>query len=156
MKAVARWDAMAPRERTGVAVAMAVVGAALLWLIAIAPALAVLRTAEEQHRGLDAQLREMRGKRALAESLRAQPRLGSDEALRALELSVRQQLGVVARISIAGDRATVTLTGAPADALAQWLTQTRINARVLPVEARLARNPGGLWDGTLVMVLPVR
>jgi general secretion pathway protein M len=41
----------------------------------------------------------------------------------------------------------------PADALAQWLAQVRLNVRVLPAEARLRRSAAGSWDGTLVLHL---
>lgn len=152
----ARWEGLAPREKMLVAGAAALLGAVLLWLIAIGPALGTLRTAEEQHRSLDAQLQRMRSLQAQARSLQSQPKQSHEEALRLLELSVRQRLGTSARLAIAGERATITLSGAPADALAQWLTQARVNARALPNEARLSRNSGGLWEGTLVLTLPPR
>ena len=34
--------------------------------------------------------------------------------------------------------------------------ENRVNARALPSEARLQRNPAGLWEGTLVLTLPPR
>ncbi|HYF43783.1 MAG TPA: type II secretion system protein M, partial [Ramlibacter sp.] len=64
--------------------------------------------------------------------------------------------GTTARMAVAGDRVTLTLAATPADALAQWLTQARVNARALPTEARLNHNPAGAWDGTLVLSLPPR
>lgn len=152
----ARWAQLAPREKLLVSVAAAVVGLALLWWVALAPALQTLRGAEAQHRVLDAQLQQMRSLQVQAQALQAQPQQGADEALRALEASIRQRLGTTARYSIAADRVSVTLTGTPPDALAQWLTQARVNARALPAEARLARNAAGQWDGTLVMTLPAR
>ena len=74
----------------------------------------------------------------------------------ALEASIKQSLGTSARTLIAGERVTVTLAGTAPDALAQWLTQARVNARALPGEARLYRNSAGLWEGTLVLTLPPR
>ncbi len=79
-----------------------------------------------------------------------------DEALRALEQTIRQRFGTTARYSISADRVSITLTAAAPDTLAQWLTQARVNARALPAEARLTRNAAGQWDGTLVMTLPAR
>ncbi len=152
----ARWGQLAPREKLALSVAAAVVGMALLWWVGIAPALNTLRAAETQHRALDAQLQQMRSLQVQAQALQAQPQQGADEALRALEQTIRQRLGVAARYSVAGDRVTLTLSGASPDALAQWLTQARVNARALPSEARLTRNAAGLWDGTLVMTLPAR
>jgi general secretion pathway protein M len=152
----ARWEGLRPREQAMVAVAAVVAGAALVWLVALGPALATLRNAEVQRRALDAQLQQMRSLEAQAKALQSQPKQGYDEALRALELSVKQRLGTTARMAIAGDRVTVTLAGTAPDALAQWLTQARVNARALPGEAHLYRNSGGLWEGTLVLTLPPR
>jgi len=152
----ARWDNLAPREKALVGGAAALVAVVLVWLIAVAPALGTLRTAEDQHRAADAQLQRMRGLQAQAQALQAQPKQNHEEALRQLELSVRQRLGTSARMVIAGDRVTLTLAGTAADALAQWLAQARVNARALPGEARLYRNSAGLWEGTLVLTLPPR
>jgi general secretion pathway protein M len=152
----AGWQQLAPRESLLALGAALLVVVALAWWLAIAPAFAVLRTAEEQHRVLDAQLQRMLGLQAQAQALQAQPRQSYDEALRLLEASVRQRLGTSARMTIAGERVTLTLAGTPPDVLAQWLTQARVNARSLPGEARLNRNAAGLWDGTLVLALPSR
>ncbi|MBI2770229.1 MAG: type II secretion system protein M [Burkholderiales bacterium] len=151
-----RWALLAPREKALVAGATGFVALALLWWLAISPALAVLRGAEAQHRTLDAQLQRMLAMQAQAQQLQAQPRQGYDEAVRLLETTVKQKLGLSARITIAGDRVTLALAGTPPDALAQWLTQARVNARALPSEARLIRNAAGTWDGTVVLTLPPR
>ncbi|HSI55375.1 MAG TPA: type II secretion system protein GspM [Ramlibacter sp.] len=152
----ARWQALGQREQMMVAAAALVVGLALAWLVALGPALSTLRASETQRRSLDAQLQRMRGLQAQAQALQSQPKQGYDEAVRRLELSVRERLGTTARMVIAGDRVTLTLSGTAADALAQWLTQARVNARALPSEAHLMRNSGGLWEGTVVLTLPPR
>lgn len=152
----ARWDALAPREKMLGAAAVALVGATLIWLLAIGPALGTLRNAEDQRRTLDAQLQRMRTLQSQAQALQAQPKQNPEQAARLLEQSVTQRLGTSARAAVAGDRVTVTLAGTPPDALAQWLAQARANARALPSEARLTRNPSGLWDGSLVLTLPPR
>ena len=152
----ARWAGLAPRERALVGGAAGLVALALLWWIALAPALGTLRSAEAQHRALDNQLQHMRRLQAQAKAMQAQPRQNPDESMRQLEAAIRQQLGVSARYSIAGDRVTVSLTNTPAPALAQWLTQVRANARAIPGEARLTRNAAGGWDGSLVLTLPAR
>ena len=152
----ARWAGLAPREQALVAAAAALVLLALLWWLAIGPAVATLRSAESQHRALDAQLQQMRRLQAQVRAMQAQPKLNHDEAMRQLEAAIRQQLGTSARYAIAGDRVTITLTNTPAQALAQWLSQVRTNARAIPGEARLARNASGGWDGSLVLTLPPR
>lgn len=152
----ARWAGLAPREQALVATAAALVALALLWWIALAPALATLRSAEAQHHTLDAQLQQMQRLQAQARAMQSQPRQNSDEAMRQLEAAIRQQLGVSARYSIAGERVSITLTNAQPAALAQWLSQVRTNARAIPGEARLTRNAGGGWDGSVVLTLPAR
>lgn len=156
-----RWNLLAPRERTGLLLAGALVVVLLLWWVVLGPALATLRQAEAQHRQLDAELQAMRSLQAEAMALQNQPRITYDDALRALEASVRQRLGASAQLSVAGERATLTLKGADPDALARWLTQARVNARAVPAEARLTRSAGAAaaptrWDGSLVLTLPAR
>ena len=151
-----KWGRLAPREQRMVGAAIGIVALALLWWLALAPPLAVLRSADQQHRAVDAQMQRMQSLKTQAQQLQSQPRLTQDDASRLLEATVRQQLGLTARMSIAGERVTITLTGTSPQALSQWLTQARTNARVLPAEARLTRNPAGLWDGTVLLTLPPR
>ncbi len=153
---LARWHALAPRERTLVLAASALVALALFWWMGLAPAWTTLRAAPEAHRTLDAQLQQVQRLQAQAQAMQSQPRQSHDEAMRQLEQAIRQQLGVAARYTIAGERVTVTLTGVQAGALAQFLSQVRVNARALPGEARLTRTAAGTWDGTLVLTLPPR
>jgi len=152
----ARWATLAPRERTLVAAAVGLVVFALLWWVALGPALATLRGAEAQHRDLDAQLAHMQRLQAQAKAMQALPRQNPDEALRQLEVAIRQQLGTSARYNIAGDRVTVTLANAQPAPLAQWLSQVRTNARAIPGEAKLTRNAAGGWDGSVILTLPAR
>lgn len=152
----ARWAGLAPRERMLVVAAAGLVALALLWWVALGPAIATLRTADEQHRALDTQLAHMQRLQAQAKAMQSAPRQNPEEAMRQLETSIRQQLGTSARYVIAGDRVTVTLANTPAEALAQWLSQVRTNARAIPGEAKLTRNAGGGWDGSVVLALPAR
>jgi general secretion pathway protein M len=151
-----RWRSLAPREQALVGAAAGLVGLALLWWVALAPAIGTLRSADAQHGALDAQLQQMRRLQAQARAMQSQPRQGRDEAMRQLEAAIREHLGVSARYTIAGERVTITLVNTPADGLARWLTQVRSNAHALPGEARLARNATGGWDGTLVVTLPAQ
>ena len=150
-----KWTQLAPRERHLVAGAAGLVVAAAVWWLLLAPALAVVRSAEAQHRALEIQMQRMLSLRAQAVALQSQPRQTADEAGRLLEATVKEKLGTNARMTIAGERVTIALTGASPEALGQWLIQARTNARALPVEARLTRNAASLWDGTLVLALPV-
>lgn len=153
----ARWAGLAPKERTGISVAISVVVLAIVWLAVVGPGLQQWRAAETKARALDAQLQQMQTLQAQAQAIQAQPALAYDDAVRALKLATQQALGATAQISVLGDRASVTLQNAPPQALAQWLTQARLNARAVPFEARLTRAPGPgplLWNGTITMALP--
>lgn len=152
----ARWEASAPREKMLAAAAATLVVLAVLWWLLLGPALATLRGADTQHRALDAQLQRVLALQSQAQSLQSQPKQNYDEARRQLEASVQQRLGAAARMVVSGERATITLTGVPPDALAQWLAQARVNARAIPGEAHLQRNAAGLWEGNLVVTLPPR
>lgn len=150
-----RWNGVSRREQQLVLAALALLLAALLWWVGLAPALATLRSAQQQRPLLDAQLQQMQRLQALATTLQAQPPIAPDEARRLLEASVKP-LGATVQLTLVGERATLTLKGASADALAQWLTQVRLNVRALPSEARLLRNAAGGWDGTVVLSLSAR
>ncbi|WP_010462311.1 type II secretion system protein GspM [Acidovorax radicis] len=169
----ARWQALAPREQNMVLAAGGLVAFALLWWLAVAPALSTLRAAPARHAELDTQLQRMQGLRSEAQQLQSAPRNTRGDSVGALRTALAQRLGNAAQLNVVGDRATVTLKGAPADALAQWLAQARSNARAAPVEARLTRSTAGAspapnapvplggaaaamprWDGTLVLALP--
>jgi general secretion pathway protein M len=150
------WRGLAPREKLMAAGAAAVLVFALVWWVAIGPALGVLKASEAQHRSLDAQLARMQALQQQARALQTQPKQSHDDSLRALEAAVRQRLGTTARTTVAGDRVTVTLSGTQPEALAAWLAEARANARALPAEARLTRGASGGWDGTLVLTLPAR
>jgi general secretion pathway protein M len=150
-------ERLSPRERRAVLIALWTVGLGLLWWFAVAPALTTLREAPARHARLDAQLGHMQRMAATAGVLRAETTAqppGRDEVLRALEAATAS-LGTTAQISVQGDRATATLRSAPPAALAQWLAQVRINARLLPLETQLSRDPATAgWNGTVVLTGP--
>jgi general secretion pathway protein M len=147
-----RWRGLPAREQRLALLALAVVSLALLWWLALAPALAVLKAAPAQHRVRDGQLQQMLSLQAQAQTLQAQPVLSIDQTRLALEAALKL-LGPGAQMTVQVDRVTVTLKAVGAEALAQWLAAVRQNAHVAPVEARLLRNAAGSWDGTLVLNL---
>lgn len=170
------WKKLAKREQTWLVLAVAVLGLGLLWGLAIAPALRTLTNASARQQMLDRQFQQMQQLQMQAVSLQAQPKISREDAQRALEAAVKQRFGGSAQLSITGDRATLSLKNAPADALALWLTQARVNARSLPIEVHLVRGLGArspivattvdpvngpqtatsvTWDGSLVVSLPL-
>lgn len=182
-QARARWQALAPREQQLVQIAAVLVGAALLWWVALAPALATLRNAPAKHAALDAQLQSLQALQAEALQLQATASSAPPDGAAALRTALTQRLGTAAQMQLLGDRVTITLQGAPADALAQWLAQARSNARAQTTEARLTRSTSATntapaqqggplvlgssaaapqplaadntrWDGSLILALP--
>lgn len=161
----AHWHTLAPREQHLLRAAVVLIALALLWWLALAPALQTLRSAPARHAALDAQLQQMHTLQAEAEALKNAPRADPDNALRALQASVTERLGPSARLGISGDRATLTIKNTAADALALWLVQARSNGKAAAQEAHWTRSsatadpvahPSAQWDGTLVLALPAR
>ena len=148
-----RWRNVSPREQRLLMLALGVLLLALLWWVALAPALTVLKTAPQQHLALDAQNQQMLRLQAQALALRAQPLITASEARSALDASLKP-LGDSAQMVVRVERVTVTFKGVTPEALAQWLATARQNARMVPTEARLTRNAAGAWDGTVVLQLP--
>lgn len=147
------WRQLKMSEKRLILAAFWLILAALLWWLAIAPALKTIKEAPAQHRALDAQLQSMRALSAEAKNLQSQPKLGLDEAQKALQSAVTQRFGTAAQLNLTGERANLTLKNANPQELALWLTQARVNARALPSEAKLIKSGDG-WDGTLVLNLP--
>jgi general secretion pathway protein M len=146
------WKTISAREQRLLLAALALIVGAALWWLALAPALATLRSAESQARLQDAQLQTMLGLQAQAQLIQAQPPLAPGESRRLLEATVKA-LGATAQLVVMGERATLTLKGVSAEALTQCLVQARLNARTLPNEAHLTRNAAGTWDGSLLLNL---
>ncbi len=149
-----RWTQSSPREQRLVRGALALLALALVWFVALNPALRALRSAQTQSPQLRAQLQDMLQLQAQAQLLQAQPAAQTQDAKSLLEAAL-PTLGAAARMSLTGDRATVTLEGSSADALAQWLTQARLNARARPLELHLTQSHG-LWKGRIVLQVASR
>lgn len=148
-----RWQASSRREQGLVLSAIAVVGVALLWWVALAPALAVLRTADALRQSQEVELQHMQGLQQQARTLMALPTRNEIETRRALEGSLKI-LGESAGLGTQMDRLVITLKGVQAQPLVQWLANVRQNVQLVPQEARLKRNTAGSWDGTVVFVIP--
>lgn len=147
----ARWQAAGARERRAVALAGGVLGAFLVWAVALQPALRTLRDAPAQIEALDAQLQQMRSLAAGVDDLRGTPPLPPGQAEQALK-AASDRLGPHGRLLLQGDRAVLTLNGASAEALQDWLDEARGGARARPVEAQLARSAQG-FSGSITVVL---
>ena len=146
-----RWLALAPRERTGLTVAACVVGALMVWFIALQPAWRTLSAAPAQLDQLDAQLQTMRHLAAEASELRNTPPVSAAQSGTAL-LSATERLGSKAELTLSGDGASVSIEGLSAGELQGWLSEVRTAARARVTQAQLSRDPNG-YSGTIVLSL---
>jgi len=143
------WSGLAPRERMGAGAALICVGILIVWMIAVAPALRVLREAPPTLDALDAQLQSMQRLAGEVRELRGVAPVSPQQAAEALK-SATDRLGDRGKISVQGDRATLTLTGVSGEKLRSWLGEARSGARARPVDAQLTRGPQG-YAGTILV-----
>lgn len=159
------WAQRSPREQQLLRLGAWVLALAALWSLALAPALRTWQEAPARQAALDAQSQSMRQLQAQARQLQQPQTLSRTEAVQWLEQHL-DTLGPNAQISLQGERATLRLQAAPAEALARWLRLARENAQALPVQANLQQAPvdntppntppkgDAHWRGTLVLRLP--
>ena len=159
-----QWSALAQREQNLVLLAASIVLLALVWWVALAPALHSLRTAPARHAAADRELQTMLQMQAQAQLLRQQPQSSSADSKALLEQSVTAELGATAKLQWLGLRAQITLTQTPAPALARWLSQARDNSHAAVAEMKLNRQAASgsssdadattRWSGSLLLDLP--
>jgi general secretion pathway protein M len=147
----AQWQALGPREQTGLRAAAWVLAVLVIWLLAVQPAWRTLRQAPAQIEAVELQLQQMQGLAAEVKSLRAAPPVSTAQATEALQ-AASARLGAAAKLSINGDRAVLTVSGVASEPLLAWLGEVRSAARARPVEAQLLRGPQG-FSGTVVLSL---
>lgn len=149
---IERWKALGARERRLLTLLAWIVGLALLWLVAIAPAWRSVQSAPARLNQLDSQLQQMQRLAAESRSLRSAPAVGAAQSQSALK-AAGDALGGAGRLVITGDRATMTFTNASGVQVRDWLAEVRGAARVRVIEARLSRGAQG-YSGNVVLALP--
>ena len=143
------WQARAPRERQLIAAMTVAVGVLLLWWIAIQPALRTLREASIEIERLEQQTQQVQLAAAEMQTLRSTSPVPTEQAMAALRAAT-SRLGDKAKISVQGERATLTFTGLPAEALGNWLGEARSAARARPLEAQLIKSGAG-YNGSITV-----
>jgi general secretion pathway protein M len=143
------WHARAPRERLILGTAMLAIGVAIVWLIAVQPALRSVREAPAQLDQLDMQLQQMQRLALESKTLRDPVQIPPGQAASALKAAT-ERLGDAARLTIQGDRATLTVTGVPGTALRAWLGEARSAAHARAIDVQLLRNPQGYAGSVIV------
>jgi general secretion pathway protein M len=148
----ARWAALSERDRTLVGLAAMVLGAFLLYAVAIRPAWQVVSQTPARMAEMDQQLQQMQRLALESKELRSAPRMQPQQSAAALK-SATDALGPAGRLAVSGDRATITLNNASGEQIRRWLSDVRSNARVRTLEATLSRGQGG-YTGSIVVALP--
>ena len=147
----ARYAKLDTRERQMVIVIGIALAFLLVWLVLVRPAWNTLDTAPALRAQADAQLLQMAAISNEAKQLRALPPVQASVAEQVLKAAT-DELGGKGKIAIAGDRATLSVTGINGEDLRKWLMQARGGARARPIEATLTRAGDG-YNGTLVVLL---
>ena len=147
----ARYAKLDARERQMVVVIAGLLAFLLVWLILVRPAWKTLDEAPALREQADAQLLQMQAISTEAKQLRALPPVPQSVAEQVLK-SATDDLGGKAKISVQGERATLSVTGINGEDLRKWLLQARGGARARPVEATLTRAGDG-YNGTLVVAI---
>jgi general secretion pathway protein M len=150
-EAQAFWRGRAPRERAALGALAAGLVLVIVWLVLVQPAWRTLRAAPSELDALDRQLQQIQATAAEVRGLRAVAPVSAPQAAIALKAAT-ERLGEHARLSLLGDRASITFNGVDAEALRGWLTEARSAARARPVEASLSRAQSG-YSGTIVVTL---
>ena len=88
---------------------------------------------------------------AESKTLRNPVQISPGQAATALKAAT-ERLGEGARISIQGDRATLTLTGVSGQALRAWLGEARSAAHARAVDVQLVLKPQG-YAGSVIVSL---
>lgn len=157
------FERLAPRERTLITVAGSLLLLALLWWLALAPALQTWRESGNAHAKLDSELAQLQALALEAKQLKTAPRMSAKDAEGWLVQSVRKLGKSTVNLpagGLQGGFAQVTLTGADAAALANWLAEARTAAGWFPTEAHWKRafsadkdKTAALWDGSITLKL---
>ncbi|MGB3706576.1 type II secretion system protein GspM [Castellaniella sp.] len=165
----ASWRHLSPREQRLLGLMILLLGAAVLWLAGLRPALDTLRQVREQLPVLQAQTAELDAivleSRALGRSRRGT--LSVEETAAALQDSLQraglQANGSFGPVRAEGDqlRRVLTVDRAPVASLLAWLAQLPEVARVRVWRLELARSHvdgrdrPGLLSGTVELMLPM-
>jgi general secretion pathway protein M len=141
-----------PREQTGIRWALVVLGSAVLWFVAIAPALQVWQKSQSQLSVLAQQHADMLALQAQAKQWQSRSALSTEASVQMLQ-SLCANLGEKVKCSRQALRMTVDVKGVSPQALAQAWAQARSQAQAVLLETHLQRQ-GDAWNGQWIWTLP--
>jgi general secretion pathway protein M len=145
------WRSRAPRERQLIAVGAIALAVLVVWLIAVQPALHTLRETPAELDRLDSQWQQMQLAAVESATLRSASPVPPAQATEALRAAT-ERLGGKGKIALQGDRAVLTFSGLPFEALRNWLGEVRSAARARPVEAQLLKGASG-YSGSISITM---
>jgi general secretion pathway protein M len=146
-----QWDRLSPREQQGMGWAALAVAVLLLWFVALQPAWRTWQQVPAQRQALEAQWLQMQRLASEARELKGQTPVSAEQSRQALKAAT-DRLGAKAKLSLMGERATLTINGVTPEQLQAWLGEVRSGARARPVDLQLRRSATGL-DGMVVLSL---
>jgi general secretion pathway protein M len=145
-----QWQQLGPRDRRALLWCGALVALALLWWVALAPAISTWRQAPARIDSAQQTLLRLQDMAQEAQALQSQAREpGAGTPLERLR-QASTMLGSAADINAQGDALVVSVIGVKPEALSSWLAQVRLNARLKPAQVRWQAADDGLWSGTVV------
>ncbi|TDM05394.1 MAG: general secretion pathway protein GspM [Ideonella sp. MAG2] len=147
-----RWQALNDRERQLVLLAAAAVALLLIWLLVLKPTWTVWRELPAKTAKVEDELLQLQLLASDAKDLKGQPAISPAQAQEAIKTAT-DRLGAHGKLTIAGDRATLTLTDAPPTQWRAWMAEARAGARARPISAQIQRGANGL-QGQVVVSLP--
>ncbi len=153
------WNGLAPRERAGTAAALLVVGTALVYSIAVAPAWTARSRLQQELPRLQEQAAQVEALSAEARSLKERGTGFDDpQALRSGAERSLERAGLSGGVAVEGARGlAVNVRGIPAGAWLAWLEAFTRESRLRIVHARIARTTGpGLVDAEAHFEMPGR
>jgi len=143
---------LSPREQTGIRWALVLLGGAVLWFVAIAPALHVWQKSQSQLSVLAQQHADMLALQAQAKEWQSRNALSTEGSAQMLQ-SLCANLGEKVKCNRQAQRMKVDVKGVSPQALAQAWTQARSQAQAVLLETHLQRQ-GDAWDGQWIWTLP--
>ena len=147
----AQWAGLGARERTALGAAAGVLGLALLWWVAIAPAWRTLHEVPARIDRQGLQLQTLQQLAAEAAELRTLAPVSGAQAGAALD-SASARYGARISLQRVGDQATASVRDLTGNELRDWLSDVRSTARARATDMQLTRNGPG-YSGTVVLNL---